>query len=928
MNELLDDEPGGRAGDERPDPDALLARIQDDAARAQRGRLKIFFGASAGVGKTYAMLAAARRMREQGVDVAVGIVETHGRAETEAMASNLERLPLREVSYRGRVLREFDLDAALARKPALILVDELAHSNVEGSRHPKRWQDVEELLAAGINVYSTVNVQHLETLNDIVSGITGIRVWETVPDRVFDEADEVVLVDLTPDELLQRLKEGKVYFEQQAERAIRNFFRKGNLIALRELALRRTADRVDVEMLQYRRDQSVAPVWQTRESLLACVGPGPDGDRVVRSAARIASRLDVPWHAVYIETLAGMRVAAARRQQVLRLLKLAQSLGAETATLAGNDEAGAVIKFARDHNLSRIIVGRTPRRPWQPWRRSFAERLARQAPDLEVTTIAGIGRDMPMRPSDQPPEAPAGAPWADYGWSALICVLAAVIAAPLPSIFDLPNIVAIFLLAVVVVAVRYGRGPAVLASFLSVAEFDFFFVPPRFSFAVSDVQYLLTFAVMLTVGLIAGQLTAGLQYQARVATGRESRVRALYEMARDLSGALLPEQIAEICDRFIAAEFGARTLLLLADDQGRVVAPPQLVLPPVPPPVPVELGIAQWALDHGEAAGQGTDTLPASPVLYLPLKAPMRVRGLLVIEPGASSRLLGPEQARLLDTVARLIAIALERVHYVEVAQNSTLQMESERLRNSLLAAISHDLRTPLSALVGLADSLRLIQPPPSQQQSAIIENIRDQAGRLRSLVENLLDMARLQAGRVALNRQWQSIEEMVGTSLRAMAPALGTRPVRVHLAPDLPLVEIDAVLMERVLCNLLENASKFTPPGTHIDIGAAVEPGRITVWIEDDGPGLPPGKEEEIFKKFERGHKESATPGVGLGLAICRAIMEAHGGSIRAENRAGGGARFIFELPLSVAPSGLQELAQISRPVPSAVAADASSDR
>ncbi|HYA65149.1 MAG TPA: DUF4118 domain-containing protein, partial [Burkholderiaceae bacterium] len=625
MSELLDSEPGNRAGDQRPDPDALLARIQDDAARAQRGRLKIFFGASAGVGKTYAMLAAARRLHEQGVDVVVGIVETHGRAETEAMASNLERLPLREVSYRGRTLREFDLDAALARKPALILVDELAHSNVEGSRHPKRWQDVEELLAAGISVYSTVNVQHLETLNDVVSGITGIRVWETIPDRIFDEADEVVLVDLTPDELLQRLKQGKVYFEQQAERAIRNFFRKGNLIALRELALRRTADRVDVEMLQYRRDQSVASVWQTRESLLACVGTGPDADRVVRSAARIASRLDVPWHAIYVETPSGMRIPAGRRQQVLRLLKLAQSLGAETATLAGSDEVLATVKFARDHNLSRVIVGRAPKRRWPPWRRSFAERLALQAADLEVTTIAGVGRRSVEPGGERQPEGYLGAPWSAYGWSVGICVLTAVIASPLPSVFDLPNIVMIFLLAVVVVAVRYGRGPAVLASFLSVAEFDFFFVPPRLSFAVSDVQYLLTFAVMLTVGLIAGQLTAGLQYQARVATGRESRVRALYEMARDLSGALLPEQIAEICDRFIAAEFGARSLLLLADDEGRVVPPPQIVTPPAPPTVPIELGIAQWALDHGEAAGQGTDTLPASPVLYLPLKAPMRV---------------------------------------------------------------------------------------------------------------------------------------------------------------------------------------------------------------------------------------------------------------------------------------------------------------
>ncbi len=927
MSDLPSEHAGNRAGDQRPDPDALLARIQDDAARAQRGRLKIFFGASAGVGKTYAMLSAARRQREQGVDVVVGIIETHGRAETEAMASGLERLARKEVAYRDRVLSEFDLDAALARKPALILVDELAHSNVEGSRHPKRWQDVDELLAAGISVYSTINVQHLETLNDVVSGITGIRVWETIPDRVFDEADEVVLVDLTPDELLQRLKQGKVYLAQQAERAIRNFFRKGNLIALRELALRRTADRVDVEMLQYRRDQSVFPVWQTRESLLAAVATGDDGDRVVRTAARIASRLDLPWHAVSVETSRDLNLSPARRQAALKLLKLAQSLGAETATLAGNDVVAAVVKFARDHNLSRIVVGRTKALRWKPWRRSFGERLASRAPDLEVTTVAGIQGEGLRRAQKKEDDTHPGIPWSAYGWSSAICVLTAVIASPLYSIFELPNIVMIFLLAVVVVAVRYGRGPAILASFLSVAEFDFFFVPPRFSFAVSDVQYLLTFSVMLIVALIAGQLTAGLQYQARVATGREGRVRALYELAKDLSGALLPEQIAEICDRFMAAEFGARSLLLLTDDEGSVVPRPRLTEQSAANSVPIELGIAQWALDNGEAAGLGTDTLPASPVLYLPLKAPMRVRGLLAIEPEAAARLLGPEQGRLLDTVSRLIAIALERVHYVEVAQNSTLQMESERLRNSLLSAISHDLRTPLAALVGLADSLRLTQPPPSEQQSSIAERIREQAQRLRSLVENLLDMARLQAGRVALNRQWHSLEELVGTSLRAMAATLSPRQVQVHLPAELPLVEVDAVLMERVLCNLLENAAKFTLPDSHIDIGATAEPGRITVWVEDDGPGLPPGREEEIFKKFERGHKESATPGVGLGLTICRAIIEAHGGVIRAENRPGGGARFLFELPAGTPPIlAADEISE--EPVTGAVATTAGSEQ
>ena len=895
--------------DQRPDPDALLARIQNDAERAARGRLKLFFGASAGVGKTYAMLSAARRQRDQGVDVVIGVVETHGRSETEALTVGLERISLREIAYRDRTFAEFDLDAALQRKPALILIDELAHSNVEGSRHPKRWQDVEELLAAGIDVYTTINVQHLETLNDVVSGITGIRVRETVPDRVFDRADEVVLVDLTPDELLQRLKDGKVYISRQAESAVRNFFRKGNLIALRELALRRTADRVDGEMLQYRRDRAVAPVWQTRDSVLACVTAGADDDRVVRTAGRIASRLEIPWHAIYVETPERTRIGDAARQAVMKALKLAQSMGAETATLADHDEVAATVRYARDHNLSRMIVGHSGSLPrWLPsswvararlpiWRRSFADRLAGSAPDLEVTIVSAVD---PVPSGNRPPAREgrlvfeAGSLPA-YAGAVAVCAAAALVSAPLQSIFTLPNIVMLFLLAVVLVALRFGRGPAVLASFLSVLEFDFFYVPPKFSFAVSDVQYLLTFAVMLAVGLIAGQLTAGLQYQARLANRREGRVRGLYEMARDLSGALLPDQIAEICERFLDRELHAHAVLLLTDDHEKVVVPRDDA--DRADSVPLEPGIAQWALDHGEAAGMGTNTLPATPALYLPLKAPMRMRGVLVVVPREAARLQGPEQIRLLDTVARLAAIALERVHYVDVAQRVSLQMESERLRNSLLSAISHDLRTPLAALVGLADSLQWSGGAPAQQ-NAIVERMREQTQRMRSLVENLLDMARLQAGQVALNRQWNAIEEVVERALRAMAHALAAHVVRVQLPADLPMLEMDAALMERVFDNLLENAGKFTPPGSVIDIGARTEPERVVLWIEDNGPGVPRGKEEAIFSKFERGHVESATPGVGLGLAICRAIVEAHGGIIRAENRPGGGARFWIELP------------------------------
>lgn len=880
--------------DQRPDPDQLLSQIKEEEARSQRGKLKIFFGANAGVGKTYAMLSAARQQVLQGVDLVIGVVETHGRMETEVMTDGLERLPYKEIPYRDRVLKEFDLDAALTRKPALILIDELAHSNVAGSRHPKRWQDVEELLAAGIDVYSTVNVQHLEALNDVVSGITGIRVWETVPDRVFDEADEVVLVDLPPDELLQRLKEGKVYLPHQAERAIRNFFRKGNLIALRELALRRTADRVDEDMLEYRRKQAVTPVWQTRESLLACIGPGHAGEKVVRSAARFASQLDVPWHAIYIETPELQGLAEARRERILKALKLAQEMGAETATPAGSDAAMVAVKYAQDHNLSKVVVGRSRRSLWQPWRRHFVDKLCERGPELDVIQVARKDLADWDRASTPALLRRFQAPWAAYGMSALICGIAASIAAPLMAYFDLANIVMLFLVAVVMVSYWFGRGPAVFASLLSVAAFDFFFVPPRFSFAVSDMQYLMTFAVMLVVGLLVGQLTAGLKYQARVATRREDRVRALYEMSRDLSGALLPEQISEICERFLNAEFQAKSSILLAD-----------ALDHLQPPVGVsglsatiDMGIAQWAFDHGEAAGQGTDTLPGSPILYLPLRAPMRVRGVLAIEASQADKLQTPEQRRLLDTFARLISIALERVHYVDVAQVTTVQMESERLRNSLLSAISHDLRTPLSALVGLAESMSMTKPPLADQQQEIAKAMREEALRMNALVSNLLDMARLQAGTVHLNRQWQPLEEIVGTALSAMDAVLANHHVSVILGDDIPLLELDAVLLERVFCNLLENAAKYTPAGSHIEIGATVHPQTVDVWVADDGPGLPTGREEAIFNKFERGQKESATPGVGLGLAICRAIVEAHGGTIRAENRVGGGARFLVSLP------------------------------
>jgi two-component system sensor histidine kinase KdpD len=894
------------SSEQRPDPDSLLARVKQQQRKAQRGKLRIYFGSSAGVGKTFAMLLAARKLVADGVDVLVGVVETHGRAETAVLVEGLQVLPPKSVPYRGKVLSDFDLDAALRRRPALILVDELAHSNVAGSRHPKRWQDVDELLAAGIDVFTTLNVQHLDSLNDVVGGITNVRVWETVPDTFFDAADEVVLVDIPADEMLERLRAGKVYIGPQAERAAENFFRRGNLMALRELALRRTADRVEGDVQAYRVDKAISPIWKTATALLTCVGPDAGAERVVRAAARLASQLNAEWHAIYVETPALQRLPAARRETILATLNLAQKLGATTAVIANAEVAESVVAYARTHNLSKLVIGRDPARRLWPWQRSSGQKLSMLAPDIDLIEIGRselAAQHSGIKAVSLPPVV-SGADTSErsrrkrlrYVWSAVGCGAVTLLSMPLAAHFDASNIVAVYLLTVVLVAVRLGRGPAALAAVLCVTAFDFFFVPPRFSFAVSDVQYLLTFFIMLTVGLITGQLTAGLRFQARVARHREERAAALYELARDLSGAVEVEQVVRISDHSIERTFHANAALLLPDASGRLVVASEASLT-------VDLGIAQWSFDKGDPAGVGTDTLPGSDVLYIPLRAPAQARGVLALKAKNRRLLRIPEQRQLLDTFAALVAIALERVHYVGVAQDALVRMESERLRNSLLAALSHDLRTPLTILVGLAESLALTKPALSADQLETAEAIQDEARRMSMLVSNLLDMARIESGDVTLNLQWQPLEEVVGAALEATRVMLKQHRVEVRLPLDLPLVRFDALLVERVLVNLLENAAKYTPAGSNVILVAEVMADKLKVSVADDGPGLPPGSEEKVFQKFTRGDRESATPGVGLGLAICRAIVESHHGKITGTNRPGGGAQFTFTLPLGSPP-------------------------
>ncbi|MEJ8821156.1 DUF4118 domain-containing protein [Variovorax humicola] len=910
----------------RPDPDALLAQMRAEDERAQRGKLRIYFGANAGVGKTWAMLSAARRERAAGRDVLIGVAETHGRSETAALLTGLDTLPLREVAYRGRQLAEFDLDAALARRPAVLLVDELAHTNAPGSRHAKRWQDVQELLAAGIDVWSAINVQHLESLNGTVGAITGVRVNETVPDTVLDEADEVVLVDVTPDELTARLAAGKVYLPQQAERAAQNFFRKGNLIALREIALRRTAEHVEDDVRGWRVEQSGPqgdagpPAWNTSGAILACVGPHEGAGQTVRTAARLAGQLNVRWYAAYVETPRLQRLAAAHRDRILAMLKLAEELGAATAVLTGVDIARELAAQAQRLNCATMVVGRTePAQGWMRWWPSsvLTREIARHATGIDIVEVARaeksrrLANGRPARPDSEDGVVSLARPrarWPGYAWAAGISVAITLLAMPLVGVLELTNIVMLFLVGVVVVAVRLGRGPAALAAMLNVAGFDFFFVSPRFSFAVSDVQYVVTFAVMLGVGLLVGQLTAGLRFSAGVSASRERRAQSLFELTRELSAALESAQVAALGAAAVQGHFGGSAAVLVTDASDRLVMPAQ-------PPPGFDPSVADWAFRQGQPAGLATSTLAAQPWHYVPLKAPMRVRGVLALQPAQARWLLIPEQAQQLDTLARQIAIALERVHYVEVAQQAVVEMESERLRNALLGAISHDVRTPLTALIALAESLQSL-PEAEGRMGEMARAIVAQAHQLHALVSNLLDMARLESGiaggAVNLRRDWQSVEEVVGSAIRAARPALGDIVVQTALPPDLPLVEFDAVLIERVLVNLLENAAKYGKPP--VMVGAHVTPASLVLTVRDHGPGLPAptqGNAQDLFEKFTRGQAESITPGVGLGLAICKAVVNAHGGEITAGNAADGGAEFAVTLPRRKPPVSVDEPAE-----------------
>ncbi len=903
--------------DPKRDPEAILERLREAQERESQGKLKIFFGAAAGVGKTYAMLVEAHERRRAGTEVVAGVVETHGRPETAALIEGFETLPRREVDYRGTRLEEFDLDAAFARKPGLLLLDELAHTNAPGSRHAKRWQDIEDLLAAGIDVYTTLNVQHVESLWDAVAEITGVLVRETVPDSIIDRADEIEIVDLPPDDLLRRLREGKVYVPQQAERALENFFRKGNLIALRELALRRTAERVDAQMESWRRLHETDRVQAEGGRLLACLGNPETAPRLVRAARRMAASLKVPWTALYVERLGKPRESPKEREYLSDVLLFAEELGADTAVLSGLRLSDEILAYARQNNISRIVIGKPSRPRWKEMLfGSLASSLIRESGDIDVFVLHGEAGEERRKPRVAPAEP---TPRPDYLGAVAGVAVCTGIAWLMHRQFAAANLIMVYLLGVMLAAVRFGRGPAILASVLSVAAFDFFFVPPYLTFAVSDTQYLVTFAIMMAAALTISTMAARLREQARAARQRESRTAALYKLSRELADTQTLDGILNAAVHTVQDVFYARAVILLPDEGGRmrVRSGDTTLLAPGDH----DRGVAQWVFDRGEPAGLGTQTLPAAQALFIPLLGSRGPAGVLGIRPANVRFLLRPDQFRFLETFASQTALAVERAGLAAQAEDARVQIQAERLRNTLLSSVSHDLRTPLAAITGAASSLLESGATiPEATQHELVETIAEEAARMNRLIGNILDMSRLESGVMQVNKEWQSLEEVIGAALERLAPRLDGREIRVDLPPRMPLVRLDDVLIEQVIYNLVENAIKYTPARSPVEIRAEMRDRAILVEIADRGPGFAEGEEERLFEKFYRAREGDRPGGIGLGLTIARGIVEAHGGAMTAANREGGGAVFRFTLPVEGEPPGVEPEAavpEVSAPAP-----------
>ncbi|MEP9348144.1 sensor histidine kinase KdpD [Xanthobacter sp. KR7-225] len=897
--------------EERPAPEAFLEEARtEERGRGGPGHLKVFLGASPGVGKTFAMIEEARSRQLAGVDVVVALVETHGRSETAALLGTLEQLPRRSVEYRGQRLSELDLDALLARRPQLALIDELAHTNAPGSRHPKRWQDVLEVLDAGIDVTTTLNIQHIESLNDIVSRITGVRVSETVPDHVLQRADDIELIDLPPEELIKRLKDGKVYVPQQVGQALENFFSKGNLTALRELALRTAASRVDAEMLAYMRANAVKGPWPTEERLLVCVNEAPVAKTLVRAGRRMADRAKIPWIVATVLTPRHETLPADARAATMDALRLAETLGAETVTLhAESDAVAELLRFARGRNVSRVVIGR-PRARDAWWgklaglfREPVADRLLDTATDFEVTVVT------PHGPLDR--RAKARAPlirpdWRGYVAAMTAIALASLVAWPIGVWDAIPGgaVSAIYLTAVLVVGAKYGLGASLVATALGSMAYNFLYTEPYFTLAVSNPEDVVSILVFLVGAVFTGTLAGRLKAQVESMRAAQRRTETLYDFARKIASASQADDVLWAAAYHIAATLDCQSLILMPDPSGtleQVQGHPSIE----------ELdaraeGAARWAYERNAPAGSGTATLPMSEWLFVPLAAGDRPLGVIGVRFRDRTRSLDPETRRLLLAVEDQVAVAVERVRLAEQLADARVSAESERLRGALLNSVSHDLRTPLATVIGTVSSLAEDKGTLSgDDRRELIGTALDEARRLDRYVQNLLDMTRLGHGVLSPKRAPVDLAEIVGRVRTDLSRILAGHRLEVQIPRDLPMLNVDPVLIGQALTNVIENAAKYAPPGTAITLAARAEGGEAQVTVTDQGPGIPEGEREKVFDLFHRVTQGDGRPaGTGLGLAIVRGLVEAHGGTAKAlEGPGGQGASIALRLPLAAAP-------------------------
>jgi len=861
--------------------------------------MQIFLGYVNGVGKTYAMLEAARQRKEEGIDVVIGCADSHSQPDTERILQNFEQVSPRFVEVDGQIREEMDLDALIARHPQLALVDDLAHSNSNQVTHPKRYQDVEDLLDSGIDVYATLNIFNMESLRDVIHQITGISIEETIPDSIFDQAGIIELIDIPPEDLLHRYKEGQIFLPDSLAPQADSFYRLGNLIALRELSMRRAAGRIESQMYAYMTDRAIPGPWPVTERLAVCISAGSSGERLVRSTQRLAQMLNAEWFALYVDIPQQYHISSEDENQALQTLHLVEEIGGKPVRISGRSVSEAVIDFAHRNNVTKLIVGRKQRTGFRDlWQSSTADKIIRHSENIDVVVIndelsAGIKRDfqnwLPHRRGMR------------YLYGFLLVSAVTAIGFPLQKYIYPTNQAMFYLFAVILNAIYLGRGPSMLASFLGALAFDFFFTTPYFSLSVSDTQYLITFLGLLAVGLVVSYLTGLVRNQVETSQQRESQTATLYSLSRELTVRVeLPEILHTIVHQ-IAQTFSRESMIYLARD-GKLEMQAASIEIPLDE---TEKATMDWAYEHKQSSGRGTNTYPQAQMRYEPLRTPRGMIGILGVKPIQSNALLSAEQRQFLDAYASLAALAIERAQLAEEASRMQLMSVTEKLQNSLLNSISHDLRTPLATITGVLSSLLEFNHSSKYQgkinpadQLDLIETGMEESQRLNRLVDNLLDMTRLESGTLMLHRQSSDVQDLVGASLARMGDRLGTRKVNISIPERLPPISVDFVLIEQVMVNLLENAIKYSPSESAIDITANYQDYCVEIQIRDRGIGIPEEDLTRVFNKFYRVQRDVNIGGVGLGLAICKGIIDVHGGEIRAEQCPDGGTVMRFTLP------------------------------